>query len=119
MLKNVHQGALADLTKLLEEAGARVHRERVIKEKASLTSVMNAMTEACYQTLGGSIAAKMILAAMIPPSQHGLSPEQKMAIREKIAHEILKIVSLDLGERDSRNEYHVAIVKRERAGPKK
>jgi hypothetical protein len=119
MPKNVHQGALADLMKLLEEAGARVHRERVIKEKASLTSVMNAMTEACYQTLGGSIAAKMILASMIPPSQHGLSPEQKMAIREKVSHEILKMISIDLADRDPKNEYHVAIVKRERRDVKK
>jgi hypothetical protein len=110
---------MADLLKLFEEAGARVHRERVIKEKASLTSVMNAMTEACYKTLGGGIAAKMILAGLLPSTQQGLSPKQKIAIREKIAHEILKIISLDLEEHDPGSEYCVGLIKRERGGQKK
>jgi hypothetical protein len=119
MSKNVHQEALADFMRLFQEVGSRVHRERVIKEKSSLTSVMNALTEACYKTLGGSIASKMILAGLLPASQHGLSPEQKILIREKIAHEVMKIISLDLAEQDPKNDYHVAIVKRERRGPQK
>src|SRR5258708_6816463 len=119
MPKNIHQGAFADLLRLFEEAGARVHRERVIKEKASLTSVMNAMTEACYKTLGGGIAAKMILAGLLPASQNGLSHRQKIEIREKIAHEIMKIISIDLEEHDPSSEYCVGLAKRERRGPKK
>src|SRR5579872_2062166 len=103
MPKNVHQAALDDFMRLFQEVGARIHRERVIKEKASLTSVMNALTEACYKTLGGSIASKMILAGLLPASQHGLSPEQKIQVREKIAHEILKVISLDLEEHDPRH----------------
>lgn len=119
MPKNVHPGALADLLKLFEEAGARVHRDRVIKEKAPLTSVMNSLTAACFQTLGGSIAAKLIMAGTIPATQHGLSPEQKIAIRERISHEILKIISTDLEERDPKHEYSVGLAKRERRGIKK
>lgn len=119
MLKNVHQGALEDFLRLFQEIGARIHRERVIKEKASLTSVMNALTEACYKTLGGSIASKMILAGLLPASQHGLSPEKRLQIREKIAEEIMKIISVDLGEMDPTHDRYVAIVKRERRGPKK
>lgn len=119
MPKNVHQAALAGLLKLFKEAGEIVHREHVLKEKAPLTSVMNALTEACYQTLSGSIVAKMILAGQLPSHQQGLSLKQKMAEREKIAHEVMKIISIDLDERDPANEYHVAIVKRERRGPQK
>jgi hypothetical protein len=119
MSKNIHQEALADFMRLFQEVGTRVHRERVIKEKSSLTSVMNALTEACYKTLGGSIASKMILAGLLPASQHGLPPDQKALIREKISHEIMKIISLDLAEQDPKHEYHVAIVKRERRGLQK
>ena len=119
MPKNVHQVALAGLLKMFKEAGEIVYREHVLREKAPLTSVMNALTEACYQTMGGSIVSKMIMAGQMPANQSGLSLKQKMKEREMVAQEIMKIISLDLDERDPANEYHVAIVKRERRGPKK
>lgn len=92
-------------------------RDKVYKaynNKAPLDEVIDMLVEAAYQNLVDVIMAKFILEGKITHPTGFKLPKELIREREMATTEILSIMGTDLTLLDTKHEYSVGILKRER-----
>ena len=94
----------------LRSAGTQAYQ--VLVGKAPLESILDGSIEAAYENLCTQIEGKLHLRGSIPSLI--AMPKEHLMVREKVAHEILGLLSVDLSAMDPRHEYTVAILKRQK-----
>lgn len=96
-----------------QKAGMEVYRQHTSGRRTPLTDVIEAMIEAAYQNLAAAITSKLVISGKIldPNDQ---TPKAKIQRRELVTVEILAMMGVDLQTLDTKHEYTVSILKRER-----
>lgn len=98
--------------------GFKAARDEVYRRyntKAPLNDVIDMMVEGAYQNLLDAILGKLILSGKISRSseeQH--LPKNRIREHELAAAEVLALMGVDLSTLDTKHEYTVGFVKKER-----
>jgi hypothetical protein len=98
--------------------GFKAARDEVYRRcnnKFPLNDVIDMMVEAAYQNLIDAVTGKLIMEGKTAPAQaQERSPKVKIRDRELATVEILELMGTDLSKLDTKHEYSVGILKRER-----
>ncbi len=100
------------------KVGFKAARDEVYRRcnnKFPLKDVVDMMVEAAYQNLVDAIMGRLILEGKTAPAQaQERSPKVRIRDRELATVEILSLMGTDLSKLDTKHEYSVGILKRER-----
>jgi len=96
-----------------QKVGMEVYRKHTFGGKTPLTDVIDALMEASYHNLVTSITSKLVMSGKILNANDQV-PRMKIRNRELVTVEILAMMGVDLQTLDTKHEYTVSILKRER-----